>query len=183
MAEATRLIEQQMYLWGSDVLHPAGNLLKSYGCARYRRADLAHPVHLYRRENERVRVTLHSTGVALVLLDASQQVRAEESGVVYLRPHHRLYQFASHLEPPLPCPGARHVDSGMVSAILPKDMPAALLALLAWVRDYEHWSRQHVTEAHRLESWREFRKARYALRWMQPQQSLVLLDSMRLPAA
>ena len=57
-AEATKLIEQQMYLFGRDVLHPRGNLLRGYGCTAGKLPGQKHHIRVYLHAAPGMLVTL-----------------------------------------------------------------------------------------------------------------------------
>lgn len=124
--EAAKLLEHQMYFWGKDVLHPAGNLLVALGCSSFRRDDAPHHVRCYALTAPQGRVVLHSTGVLL-------QPDEGQCGIAYLRPAHRLY----HVPPqamPLPCASAKVIHPGLRS-VKSTEFPATLTRLLQFVRE------------------------------------------------
>jgi hypothetical protein len=165
--ESAKLIEHQMYFWGQDVLHPAGNLLIAAGCQDFRREDCPHAVRCYQLETAVATITLHSTGVSLQPKDGT-------SGVVYLRPTHRLYHLAAGI-PPLPY--QKDKDSSL-RRLLPKAFPPALSLLLALVRAYERWAAHHWEPGSRLAAWRDQRAtATKGIRWLPPEDSLRWLDA------
>ncbi len=171
-----------MYLWGRDVRHPAGNLLLAYGCQAFKRPGQRHQTSLYLHERNGFRVLLHSTGVAASMVDTVRPMRAEGAWVAYLRPHHRLFTLPVESEVPLPCESTGQPLPPQTTALRPLEMPETLPALLAWVRDYEHWCRRHVTAAERLHSYRELRRLPQAVRWLPPAESLAWLDGLPLPS-
>ena len=167
---AARLIEQQMYFWGADVLSPQGNLLVTWGCRKYRQEGQEHRIHLYSRSDSRTRLLLHSTGVQLDLTDA-----AHAEGVAYLRPHHHVFRSAPDAARSLPATH-RGPPAG-VSGLRPSEITLPLVALLAVIRDYERWAAPFHAPGRREGLWREFRKVPHAVRWLPPAESSAWLDA------
>lgn len=167
--EAAKLLEHQMYFWGKDVLHPAGNLLVALGCTPFRRDEAPHQVRCYALTTPQGRVILHSTGVMF-------QPDEGESGIAYLRPAHRLY----HMPPqilPLPCATAKSIHPGLRS-VKSTEFPAALTSLLLFVRDYETRVAAQLPARAREEAWREHRRtATHGIKWLPPADSRRWLDA------
>jgi hypothetical protein len=172
--EAAKLLEHQMYFWGKDVLHPAGNLLVAFGGTPFRRDDAPHAVRCYALTVAEGRMILHSTGVVF-------QPDQGRCGIAYLRPAHRLY----HVPPgemPLPCPSAKAIASNL-RTVRPGEFPPTLTRLLHFVRDYETWAAQRLPNHARDGAWREFRRtASHGTQWLPPAESRRWLDAC-LPAA
>ena len=179
-AEATKLIEQQMYLFGRDVLHPRGNLLRAYGCTAGKLPGQKHHIRVYLHAAPGMLVTLHSTGMALVLTDDAGDPLVGERAMLYLRPHHALFSFDPLTPPPLPCANVQQVLPTCLKRILFTEMPVALCAMLRWIREYETWCVQQVGHRDRWEGYKDYRKVPHAMRWIPPDESLRWLQSLPL---
>ena len=95
VGNAVKLLEQQMYLWGRDVLSPWGNLLVARGARTFRREDRRHDVRCYEFGTDDGTVLLHSTGVEYHFRVEDGRLEAAgaggAAGLAYLRPHHRAF--------------------------------------------------------------------------------------------
>ena len=165
--EAVSCLEQQCFLWGTDVRSASGNLLmRRGGCP----APLpgGHEVRAYHFEAGAGALVLHSTGLLLQPADGAP-------GLAYLRPWRRLFMAEGSMDGWLPC-GSGAVQPGM--RVMPNSAPVSglLRDLLAWVADYESWIAAHQPAAHRLDGWRLLRKtAAQRVRWLSPEASLAWL--------
>jgi hypothetical protein len=160
---AARLLEQQMYFWGADVLFPSENLLASWGCRKFHQPTRPHAVHCYQLSSPLYSLILHSSGALF------HHALHPSLAIAYLRPHHRLFSSpslnpgilpASHKPPPPP-----------LRSLRPSEIPPTLVALLQLVQDYESWAAPRLPHDHRHALYREFRKVPHAVRWLPPDQS------------
>ncbi|MFN0093296.1 MAG: hypothetical protein ACKVVT_00750 [Dehalococcoidia bacterium] len=144
--EGRRLIHQQCFLWGRDIVRPAGNLLSAFGLARV--ADAEGKGRRYDgRDGSGSRIALWGSGAAYVAGDGR--------GI-----HLNRYQFVP-----------RVIVGGVpAAAFFPDDLALreseaddfawvrrALKDFCCWVAEYEAWVAATVEPAHRSE----------ALRWPQ----------------
>ena len=162
--EAVLCLEQQSFLWGTDVRSAAGNLLCRRGGAP---APLpaGHEVRAYHFATPAGGLVLHSTGLLLSPADGG-------AALAYLRPWRRLFMATEGVDGWLPAASGA-VHPGMRA--LPGSAPihGMLRDLLAWVCDYELWVRDHVAATHREDGWRLLRRtAAKAVRWLPPEASL-----------
>lgn len=167
--EAAKLLEHQMYFWGKDVVHPAGNLLVAFGATPFRNEAVAHKVHCYALSTPQGRVVLHSTGIHL-------QPHDEDGGIAYLRPTHRLYHTPPQ-ELPLPCASANALSAAL-QPVKVSEFPSSLRLLLEFVRDYETQAAPLLPPQARDHAWREYRRtASHGIKWLRPADSARWLEA------
>ena len=160
---AAKLLEQQMYFWGADVLFPSENLLASWGCRKFHQPTRPHAVHCYQLSSPQYSLILHSSGALFHhALDPSL-------AIAYLRPHHRLFSSPS-LDPAI-LPASHKPPPPPLRSLRPSEVPPTLVALLQLVQDYESWAAPRLPHDHRHGLYREFRKVPHAVRWLPPDQS------------
>jgi len=168
--EAAKLLEHQMYFWGKEGLHPAGNLIVAFGGTPYRRDDAPHAVRCYALTTTQGHPILQSTGVLL-------QPSEGQCGIAHLRPAHRLYHIPPHAMP-LPCPSAKAIAVNL-RTVRPTEFPPTLTRLLRFVREYEQWAARRLPDHARESAWREYRRtASRGTKWLPPADSNLALKGI-----
>ena len=139
-----RLMEQQVWCWGSDVEYPAGNLLMRYGFERYRDRSTADRSTCYRLDRDQLHVALWGFGMFFGCRDL---------GGLYLK----RFDF---------CPYWAPVESLSLDIHWPDELPVFARprgapqwqrarklwkSSLLWIAKYEAWVRSTVGLAYRRE--------------------------------
>lgn len=156
LRDFTDALAQQMYFWGRDVVHPAGNLLVVHGFDRRKSTGLE-GTSCYRLDLEVGFIELHGACAGWY------SAVAAEPGFLFIRNWRRCYLYNGK-EPPAP---------GYYSADLLRTTPRAdvvdrSLRFLAWWLDYERWIAEVTGRGYREACHRAFAKLPQSTPWLAP---------------
>lgn len=150
----------QMYYWGRDVLHPAGNLLVEHGFRRIAKEG-AHGTSRYQRELAGGLLELHGH------LAGWYPGAGDEPGVIFVR-QRRTCQLCGESEPVLP----GQLETARIWTPSGSDEWAQLATvtrtLLQWLGEYESWISSHLGVCHRAAQYREYQMLPKKNWWLPP---------------
>lgn len=158
---AERLLGQQLWCWGRDVVYPAGNLLVRYGFSRHR-APGGDGATCYRLDSGARHIALWAFGI---------WYGRRELGGIYVNRFQFVPQWANFESLALGIHRPEDVPPG-VRPLGPRQWKRAhrlCRELLAWIAGYERWVRR--------EAGLDYRRQCVAT-WLRP-----LISAERLPAA
>lgn len=166
-------LAQQMFFWGCDARHPAGNLLVRIGLERRPRADSGG------EGSSRYRAAWRGGVIELHGFCAGWYPAAGSGpGVVFIRHRGRL----GLVQPGEPLTPGRY-ESGRMTGAAPDDVMAACRPLLEWIVQAEHRATAEVGAAHRAACWRLRRSLPAEGRWLEPTEAVAWFEAfIRDPA-
>ena len=153
LRDLTDGIRQQMFFWGRDVMHPAGNLLVAAGFAK-RPSPGLQGTSCYCLAWREGRIELHGSCAGWF---------GAEAGFVFIRPMHRCVGWTSS-EPPVP----GDWNAGNIITLAPESMRERMIPFLDWWIAYEEDVSDRFGSGYRERCHREFHKAPRSKPWLRP---------------
>ena len=162
LRELAKGLKQQMYYWGRDVLHPAGNLLERQGLTKRPSIGLQ-GTSCYSVPFENGIIELH--GACAGWYPADREV----DGFVYIRPMGKCFLWKGGSAP---VPGQWPQES---LAVLPGELPDAALRFIRWWIQSEEWIAEHTGADYRNECHRVHKRLPTSKAWLRPAEMMVWL--------
>lgn len=147
-------LQQQMFFWGQDVLHPTGNFLKKQGFTRSPSTGLK-GTSCYRRTWQNGHIELYGSCAGWY---------NEDGGFTFIRPRRRCYVWNSAQETPVP----GDWQTEFCQSVTRNELYTAALPFLDWLITYEESVLDNFGTDYRLENYREYRKVPKARQWAEP---------------
>ncbi|MEZ6143667.1 MAG: hypothetical protein R3B84_24145 [Zavarzinella sp.] len=179
--QAAKLLDQQLWCWGRDILHPKGNLLLDLGMCRYRDANHQKDGTMYSAStNEGNIVWLWGFGI-MCCSPQGDGVFLQRSRFEPKRLRHR---------PPRPVHYWHDLPLIQKTATRTEtnQMQAMLKQLFLWISQYEHWIAETQGVSYRQSTIEAAPKkyqvpgAKLAWQWSQLAKKLHRLNTSDLPA-
>jgi hypothetical protein len=156
MRDFTCGLKQQMFYWGLDVVHPAGNLLAAQGFAKTKSAGLQ-GTSCYGLESQGGRIELHGSCVGWY---------GPQRGFVFVRPWAKCFAWMGNGSP---------VPGEWDAALLEDPGPIALrehsLPFLQWWLESERWIAARQGNSYRVDCQRRFKRMPRTRPWLAPDQA------------
>ncbi|MGI9240306.1 MAG: hypothetical protein ACR2RV_05865 [Verrucomicrobiales bacterium] len=148
LSDFTRLLGQQMYFWGQDVVHPRGNLLREHGFER-RRSEGLQGTSCYRKcLGGGGYVELHGACAGFYSFS-----RMGTGNFLYVRNRSRCYLYSGDSPP---APGFYPRDLLRSNPVT--DLYVSSLRFLNWWLEYESWVRKTTWAGWREQNYSDFAK-------------------------
>ncbi|MGJ8674184.1 hypothetical protein [Rubritalea sp.] len=152
-------IQQQMYFWGQDVLHPEGNLLVEQGFERGQSKGLK-GTSCYRLEWQGGHIELYGSCAGWY---------GGGSGFVFLRPQRRCVVWSSSVETPVPGSWQTELIHKPTNR---EELYTASQPLLDWLISHEEAVNKRFGDGYRMENYRSYQKVPKAKAWIEPDAAL-----------
>lgn len=159
-------LQQQMFFWGQDVLHPAGNQLVQNGFIRTPSKGLK-GTSCYRREWQDGHLELYGSCAGWY---------GPKSGFAFIRPRKRVVIWESTDTTPIP---GKWQPEFIKTGASKEELHAASRPFLDWIIDYEQTLLNQFGIEYREENYRRFEKVPKATAWIPPKAALSWIISFR----
>jgi len=159
-------LQQQMFFWGQDVVHPAGNLLVRNGFERLPSKGLK-GTSCYRREWQ---------GGIIELYGSCAGWYGPKEGFTFMRPRKRVVIWDSGETTPIP--GKRELES-IRAGVSKEELHAASRPFLDWLISYERKVIDQFGIAYREENYLKYDKVPKATSWIWPEAALRWMTTFR----
>ena len=166
MRDLANGLQQQMFFWGQDVIHPAGNALRDYGFQRSPTTGLK-GTSCYK---------LDWAGGHLELYGSCVGWYGNGKGFTFIRPEKRCVVWNSSEESPIPGAWQQELISKDSSR---EDLYKASLPFLDWLISYEESILKTHGEAYREEAYQRYQKVPKAKAWIEPKVALQWFKCLR----
>ena len=152
-------LQQQMFFWGKDVVHPSGNFFVQQGFKRSASVGLK-GTSCYRLPWE---------GGVIELYGSCAGWYGPEGGFVFIRPRRLCTMWDSSSVTPIPGVWQKeHIRKSMS----PSEVYRAALPFLNWLISYEYVVQKHLGAAHRQNGHRLYKNLPKSKIWLPPQLAL-----------
>ncbi len=155
LRELAKGLKQQMYYWGRDVLHPAGNLLEKQGFTKHPSTGLQ-GTSCYAMPFENGTIELHGACAGWYPGESG------EDGFIYIRPMGKCFLWKGGSAP---VPGEWPQES---LAVLPGELPGAALRFIRWWILSEEWIAENTGPDYRNECHRVHKRLPTSKAWLRP---------------
>lgn len=152
-------LQQQMFFWGQDVIHPAGNQLVAQGFERLPSKGLK-GTSRYRREWQDGHLELYGSCAGWY---------GPNGGFAFIRPRKRVVIWTSG--DTTPTPGLWQPEF-IKTGIHKTELHAASLPFLDWLLSYEKNILTQFGPAYREENYHQYQKVPKATSWISPELAL-----------
>lgn len=168
LRDYTTLLNQQMYFWGCDVIHPDGNLLCESGFER-RKSEGLEGTSCYRRNVEgNAFVELHGACAGHYTASEVEDVTAN---FIYIRNKKHCFLYSGD-EPPAP----GYYFSKTLHSGPALDLYFASLRFLNWWLEYEKWIAEETSNDWRDMAYNAFAKLPGSRASLAPKKAILWLN-------
>ncbi len=152
-------LQQQMFFWGQDVSHPAGNQLVQDGFVRLPSKGLK-GTSCYRREWQNGHLELYGSCAGWY---------GPDGGFTFMRPRKRIVIWTSSRT--TPTPGLWQPEF-IKTGVRKKELHIASLPFLDWLISYEKTILDRFGKEYRRENYHRYHKVPKATSWISPELAL-----------
>lgn len=159
-------LQQQMFFWGQDVVHPEGNFLTEQGFTRSASTGLK-GTSCYRRTWQDGHIELYGSCAGWY---------NQDGGFAFIRPQRRCVVWLSGEVTPIP--GAwekKHISSSATK----EDLYLASLPFLDWLISYEQTLLAELGHDYRNANYWKYKKVPKAKAWLEPELALQWFQCFR----
>ena len=159
-------LQQQMFFWGQDILHPEGNIFLENGFERSPSPGLR-GTSCYHRKWKEGRLELYGS---------TSGWYGKDGGFAFIRPQKKCVVWNSSAETPIP---GIWQDDCILRDASRNDLYQASLPFLDWLLSYEDTVLAEFGKDYRTTTYERYKKVPKAKAWLEPQAALTWFQGLR----
>lgn len=158
-------IQQQMFFWGQDVLHPSGNLLLKTGFKKSPSTGIK-GTSCYKLAWQDGHIELYGSCAGWY---------GKNGGFAFIRPWKKCVVWESGTETPIPGTWKKEFVKRNASRA---ELHKAARPFLEWLLSYERFVQQECGEQYRSENFKSYKKVPKAKLWLPPKVALEWMECL-----